>query len=249
MECPKKFKSILLILGSIFLFCSCQNVSRVSEVNVKNLENEALEEDKSSSPEISNPYFCIKGDDKIDFKGVAWFLTFGDIPIPKYKTKINFIEITKLKRGILYQLRIDQMSDNEIPKERLSLGYFYVQGDKIIRIWENADYEAESNVWGISQEALKDLENNDIIPKHSAVVCQENEIKDVLDEDELGWHQYLKVDGTRRYYGGYYQYPHHSGYWETFIWEKGTGLVYYKSGYRDGVDYIELTRKGADILE
>lgn len=62
----------------------------------------------------------------------------------------------------------------------------------------------------------------------------------------MGWHQHLKVDGARRYYGGYYQYPQHSGYWETFIWEKGTGLVYYASGYREGVNYIELTRKGAE---
>lgn len=171
MGCQKILKSILLVIGSVFLFCSCQNVSQVSEVYVKDLENDVVEEDRMFFSEISNPYFCIKGNDKIDFKGVAWFLTFGDIPIPKYKPQIHFIEITKLKRGILYQLKIDQMPDNEIPKERLSLGYFYVQKDKIIRIWENADYEAESNVWEISQEALKDLENNDIIPKYSAVVC------------------------------------------------------------------------------
>ncbi|MFR5618537.1 MAG: hypothetical protein ACLTJ5_06720 [Clostridium sp.] len=30
------------------------------------------------------------------------------------------------------------------------------------------------------------------------------------------------------------------GYWETFIWEEGTGLIYYQSGYRDGVDYMML---------
>lgn len=195
------------------------------------------------SGEASNPYFCINGDDEVSFKGVAWFSSFGDIPIPKYKTKIHFTEIAKLKRGILYQLKVDQMTDNEIPEERLSLGYFYVQEDKIIRIWDNDDYDAEGNVWDISQEALKDLVDNDVIPKDSAVVCQENEIKDTLDEGELGWHQYLKADGARRRYGGFYQHPQHSGYWETFIWEKGTGLVCYQSGYRDGVDYIELTER------
>lgn len=245
MSCQKVITSFLLILISVFLLCSCQSVSQLTEVNSTALKNEieeTEEADKTISPEISNPYFAAKAEDEIDFKGVAWFDSFGDVPIPKYKTKIHFIEIAKLKNGVLYQLKVDQMSDYEIPEERLSLGYFYVQEDKIIRIWEDEDYEAEGNVWTISQEALKDLEDNDRIPQYSTVVCQEDEIKDVLDEDELGWHQYLRDDGERRYYGGWYQHPQHSGYWETFIWEKGTGLVYYQSGYRDGVNYIELTR-------
>ena len=48
-------------------------------------------------------------------------------------------------------------------------------------------------------------------------------------------------------YGGYYQYPQHSGYWETFIWEEGTGLIFYQSGYRDGVECIRLKKKGVKL--
>ena len=216
-------KIIMCSMYIIFLCCSCQSneVTNVSSIENK---NEIIE------TEDSNPYFSVKEDTSHEFQGQIFFDCFGDIPIPECKTVINFEKIAKLKKGFLYHLTIDPISGLNIPEERLSVGYFYVQGDKIIRIWDNADYEAEGNVWDISQEALKDLVDNDIIPKDSAVVCQENEIKDTLDEGESGWHQYLKVDGTRRRYGGFYQYPQHSGYWETFIWEKGTGLVCYQSG-------------------
>ena len=39
----------------------------------------------------------------------------------------------------------------------------------------------------------------------------------------------------------------HSGYWETFIWEEGTGLIFYQRGYRDGVDFIRLKKKGVKL--
>ena len=165
---------IFWALGIIPVLSSCggrfQNTAGGGVVSGESVSGEAVS-GESVSGEASNPYFCINGDDEISFKGVAWFSSFGDIPIPKYKTKIHFTEIAKLKTGILYQLKVDQMTDNEIPEERLSLGYFYVQGDKIIRIWDNDDYDAEGNVWDISQEALKDLVDNDVIPKDSAVVC------------------------------------------------------------------------------
>ena len=164
---------------------------------------------------------------------------------------MNFIRIAKLKKGILYHLKIEQASELKIPTKRLSLGYFYVQKNRIMRIWENNDYEAQGNVWTLSKKTLNRIIKTSKIPKYSATIWQKKTYKDTLKHDKIDWHQYLKKiqdsPKKRLRYGGYYQYPQHSGYWETFIWEEGTGLIFYQSGYRDGVEYIRLKRKGVKL--
>ena len=199
-----------------------------------------------------NSYWNMRGNGKVKFDASAGFYDeWGDIPALEYKTKMNFIKIAKLKKGILYHLKIEQASDLKIPTKRLSLGYFYVQKNRIMRIWENNDYEAQGNVWTLSKKTLNRIIKTSKIPKYSATIWQKKTYKDTLKRDKIDWHQYLKKiqdsPKKRLRYGGYYQYPQHSGYWETFIWEEGTGLIYYQSGYRDGVDYIMLKREGVKL--
>ena len=169
----------------------------------------------------------------------------------KPKTKKSQGKTETLQKGILYHLKIEQASDLKIPTKRLSLGYFYVQKNRIIRIWENNDYEAQGNVWTLSKKALNRIIKTSEIPKYSATIWQKKTYKDTLKHDKIDWHQYLKKiqdsPKKRLRYGGYYQYPQHSGYWETFIWEEGTGLIFYQSGYRDGVDFIRLKKKGVKL--
>ena len=199
-----------------------------------------------------NSYWNMRGNGKVKFDASAGFYDeWGDIPALEYKTKMNFIKIAKLKKGILYHLKIEQASELKIPTKRLSLGYFYVQKNRIMRIWENNDYEAQGNVWTLSKKTLNRIIKTSEIPKYSTIVWQKKTYKDTLKHDKIDWHQYLKKiqdsPKKRLRYGGYYQYPQHSGYWETFIWEEGTGLIYYQSGYRDGVDYIMLKREGVKL--
>ena len=199
-----------------------------------------------------NPYWNMQGSGKVKFDVSAGFYDeWGDIPALEYKTKMNFIKVAKLKKGILYHLKIEQASDLKIPTKRLSLGYFYVQKNKIIRIWENNDYEAQGNVWTLSKKTLNRIIKTCEIPKYSTIVWQKKTYKDTLKHDKIDWHQYLKKiqdsPKKRLRYGGYYQYPQHSGYWETFIWEEGTGLIFYQSGYRDGVECIRLKREGVKL--
>ena len=199
-----------------------------------------------------NSYWNMRGNGKVKFDASAGFYDeWGDIPALEYKTKMNFIKIAKLKKGILYHLKIEQASELKIPTKRLSLGYFYVQKNRIMRIWENNDYEAQGNVWTLSKKTLNRIIKTSEIPKYSTIVWQKKTYKDTLKRDKIDWHQYLKKiqdsPKKRLRYGGYYQYPQHSGYWETFIWEEGTGLIYYQSGYRDGVDYIMLKREGVKL--
>ena len=199
-----------------------------------------------------NSYWNMQGSGKVKFDVSAGFYDeWGDIPALEYKTKMNFIKVAKLKKGILYHLKIEQASDLKIPTKRLSLGYFYVQKNRIMRIWENNDYEAQGNVWTLSKKTLNRIIKTSEIPKYSATIWQKKTYKDTLKHDKIDWHQYLKKiqdsPKKRLRYGGYYQYPQHSGYWETFIWEEGTGLIFYQSGYRDGVDFIRLKKKGVKL--
>ena len=199
-----------------------------------------------------NSYWNMRGNGKVKFDASAGFYDeWGDIPALEYKTKMNFIKIAKLKKGILYHLKIEQASDLKIPTKRLSLGYFYVQKNRIMRIWENNDYEAQGNVWTLSKKTLNRIIKTSKIPKYSATIWQKKTYKDTLKRDKIDWHQYLKKiqdsPKKRLHYGGYYQYPQHSGYWETFIWEEGTGLIFYQSGYRDGVECIMLKREGVKL--
>ena len=198
-----------------------------------------------------NSYWNMQGSGKVKFDATTWFNKWGDVPILDYKTEVNFLEVAKLKKGVLYHLKIGQASEFKIPTKRLSLGYFYVQKNRIMRIWENNDYEAQGNVWTLSKKTLNRIIKTSEIPKYSTIVWQKKTYKDTLKHDKIDWHQYLKKiqdsPKKRLRYGGYYQYPQHSGYWETFIWEEGTGLIFYQSGYRDGVDYIMLKREGVKL--
>ena len=75
-----------------------------------------------------NSYWNMQGSGKVKFEARAGFYDeWGDVPALEYKTKMNFIKVAKLKKGILYHLKIEQASDLKIPTKRLSLGYFYVQ--------------------------------------------------------------------------------------------------------------------------
>ena len=209
------------------------------------------QENNEISSKGINSYWNMRGSGKVKFDATTWFNKWGDVPILDYKTEINFLEVAKLKKGVLYHLKIGQASEFKIPTKRLSLGYFYVQKNRIMRIWENNDYEAQGNVWTLSKKTLNRIIKTSKIPKYSATIWQKKTYKDTLKRDKIDWHQYLKKiqdsPKKRLRYGGYYQYPQHSGYWETFIWEEGTGLIFYQSGYRDGVECIRLKRKGVKL--
>lgn len=267
-----KTKNILVTVGIVILLAVIVYVrSRISplidnysvEKSEKKVEAKPTMDTKSQETKKSqektetlstgiNSYWNMQGSGKVKFDASAGFYDeWGDIPALKYKTKMNFIKIAKLKKGILYHLKIEQASELKIPTKRLSLGYFYVQKNRIMRIWENNDYEAQGNVWTLSKKTLNRIIKTSEIPKYSTIVWQKKTYKDTLKHDKIDWHQYLKKiqdsPKKRLRYGGYYQYPQHSGYWETFIWEEGTGLIFYQSGYRDGVECIRLKRKGVKL--
>lgn len=258
------------LIGNYSVEKSEKKVEAKPTMDTKSQETKKQEKMKTTKPQVTkkprtkqsqgktetlskgiNSYWNMRGSGKVKFDATTWFNKWGDVPILDYKTEINFLEVAKLKKGVLYHLKIGQASEFKIPTKRLSLGYFYVEKNRIMRIWENNDYEAQENVWTLSKKTLNRIIKTSKIPKYSATIWQKKTYKDTLKRDKIDWHQYLKKiqdsPKKRLRYGGYYQYPQHSGYWETFIWEEGTGLIFYQSGYRDGVDYIMLKREGVKL--
>jgi hypothetical protein len=138
--------------------------------------------------------------------------------------ELNINELANLKNGKLYELKLDPIEG--VPNNRLSLGYFYVQKDKI--------YKIES-----TEENLSKLKTSEELPNDSVIVCQDKEIKNTIGKDEPGFHHYLEINGDKREYHSYNNHVS-TGYYESFTWEKGKGLINYRSGYGAERDSIEL---------
>lgn len=168
---------------------------------------------------VSNLFFIKDKDSKLNYKGDFLFL---DIVIKDVKLNIN--ELANLRYGKLYELKLDSIEG--IPDKRLSLGYFYVQKDKIYKI-------------DPTEENLSKLQVSEDLPADSVIVCSDQEIRDTLGKDQKGFHYYLEVNGDKREYHSYNNMVA-TGYYESFTWEKGKGLIFYQSGFGAERDSIKL---------
>lgn len=136
---------------------------------------------------------------------------------------LNINKTTELNNGIIYELKLDSIEG--MPEERLILGYFFVQRDKIYKI----EY---------SEDNLKKIKVSKQLPDNIILVCQEKEIKDVVTEKN-GYNHYLEVKGDVIEYHSYNSQTN-TGFFETIIWEKEKGIVSYRSGFGADRDLIEL---------
>ena len=126
----------------------------------------------------------------------------------------------------LYELVLDKI--DSVPDDRLSLGYFYVDGKTIYRLKTSTE---RSGV--ITQEDI--LKNGDI-------VCNDKPIIDNQQDEGKGIHYKLDVyDGKCE--SNYYNNQVETGYYETFVWELGKGLVEYSSGFGAERDSMHIIMK------
>ncbi|AEM74576.1 hypothetical protein [Caldicellulosiruptor acetigenus] len=218
----KKFLIMILTIGIIF-FSGCAKFSNISETNFKSSSQFNITSSKKVTYNAErNPFFFKESISKVEYKGKFLF----DDLVEK-NVKLNIIKKANLKYGELYELKLEPIEG--IPDERLSLGYFYVQKDKIYKI-------------DPTKENLSKLKTREELPNDSVIVCQDKEIKDSLSENKRGWHRYLRVERDKREYHAYNNQVE-TGYYETFIWEKNKGLISYRSGYGAERDSIELQIK------
>ncbi|GKS12236.1 hypothetical protein YDYSY3_32360 [Paenibacillus chitinolyticus] len=223
--------SIIIALG-IVLVSGCakspnsnqdsnaNNVQPSIQANSNNNQVDGSNNTKNTNEEtFGNSFFFKSGVSQLKYKGQ--FL-FDDIVEKDVILKINVVD--NLKYGKLYELKLDPIES--VPNERLSLGYFYVQKDKVYKIEPTKDN-------------LIKLKSSEEMPSGSVIVCQEQEIKDTLSKNEPGWHHYLEVNGDKREYHSFNNQVS-TGYYESFIWESSKGLINYKSGYGAERDSMEL---------
>ena len=171
-----------------------------------------------------NPFFLENKVNSLTYRGR--FLS-EDESIIEEDVKIKVERIEQLKSGVIYKFKISPVKG--VPEERLFLGMFLVQKDKIYKLQYTGD----------NAESIRKWEKN---PTESNIICQEEEIKDKVKENEKGFHQYLSVQGDLRKYHSYNDKVE-TGFFETYIWERNIGLKYYKSGYGAENNLVELTAK------
>lgn len=183
--------------------------------------------DKNIQSDVSlNNEFFFQDLQPVHYKANFSFIT--DTPLPD-KVELFINEVLRFKNGILYELKIayDEDFSGRIyyDWDRFHLGYFYIQKDKILLLRE--------------PDILNKIKTEEDIILYSTVVCQNEELKDALKEEEKGFHQYILINGNKKEYHSYNNLVE-TGFYETFIWEKGVGLVSYRSGFGAEKDGIEL---------
>ncbi len=216
-------------IGTLKVDLSSNNTGIVSEKVTDEKQalssSDGLQNSKMDSANTINNDFFFKSDiTQVNYKSTY---AFRDNSPVDQDIKLHIDEVVNLKQGKLYELKLDSLQD--VPEKRLILGYFYVQQGKI--------YKME-----LTEKSLNDLKSNNVIPKESTVVCQEKALKDNLEKDRSGWHYNVDVDGDKRIYHAYNDLTA-TGYYESFTWEKGKGLINYNSGLGAESDSIKLQLK------
>lgn len=202
------------VIGVLSL-CMLMLVGCSSKINT--ISTASLSQETVLSISAENPYFYKSGTQNLVYKGS---LMFEDI-IEK-DVSLSIIETAVLSHGKLYKLLLEPIPG--VPDNRLNLGCFLVQQEKIYKI---------------SDENLSLVTKTESLPEDSVIVCQDKEIKDSLEADVPGIHQHLDINGDKREYHKYNNNVE-TGYYESFIWEKNKGLVSYTSGFGAERDSIEL---------
>lgn len=199
----------------IYIFICVVALSACSKKDEETVHSNLVEKSNLNSFFIENRFKLSK------FKGR---FSSEDEDVIKKDVYIKVEKIAELKLGVIYKLKIQPIKD--VPEERLLLGTFYVQKDKIYKI----EY---------TKENIDIMRKQEKIPAGSNIVCQEEEIKDDMKQKPKGVHQYLLVQGDLREYHSYNDKVE-SGYFETYVWERDIGLKYYKSGYGAEKNLVEL---------
>lgn len=169
-----------------------------------------------------NTFFFTPNTEEISYDG-----TFMFYDIEHKQVNLGIKEVGSYEDGKVYELKLNQVDVEGVPNDRLNLGLFYVQADKICKI-----EATEAN--------LELLQTEKELPKERVVVCQRQPVTDWLGEYEENGHHELETTENQCTYT-FYNDQVGTGYYETIVWEKDKGLIAYRSGFGAERDAIELT--------
>ena len=208
------------------------------------LENKSETDEVLEKIKVNNPYFYTNDD-----VNLTATLTYRDLEEQIVRDgTLNMKLVKNYENGDLYKLSVDDKEKIQecLSEDRLNV-YFYVTEDEIYRLWSYI-YQDEEVIRFYNDDDLivKYLDTDDKLIANGELVCCKESVPDKLDWPESGSHvdiiqqndqvEYDRVDlnanGDRQFY-------------ERFIWEKGKGLVEFRSGFRVEADilYIENITK------
>ncbi len=186
-------------------------------------------------------FFFEDGTGTVEYDGYIYSLDCNEI---SQKVTLDIEQVQIFESGILYTLELEQIvvenEWDEIKMGRRYLGYFYVTENKIYRV-PVASYE------GYTEEQTKEVLNlieNDVqsFIEQATIVCSEEAIEEQVDEN--GYHTMVVVDGEKRIFQLFNEYTSGTKDYETIVWERGKGIVYYKRGAGNMLMHVEF---GVDV--
>lgn len=212
-------KSIRTILLVCCLLCGCSQERT----------------NKEDSSEQAAGYFFPQ--EVVSQEYTAVFSGFSGQP-EQIDVTISVTEVQHFKEGTLYELIVDGDEEGLDRYEGYRgkwqhIGFFLVKADEIYFIR--------------GEEIPFKFQSAEEIQNAGTLVCNEAGKEDALGEDERGWHEYILADGDRREYHAYSNLVE-TGYYECFVWEAGTGLIGYWSGYGARSNDIELYLPGEESV-
>lgn len=218
---------IIIWICVLISLCGCSNIPKKQLLIINHFIEQTSEKDFS----IKNKYF-FPDEGSIIYKTQFTFLEEELLP---QEIDLSINEILRFEQGILYELKINFDDDfagrTYYGWDRFHLGYFYVQEDRILLLR--------------GENILNEITSEEDILSMGKIVCQDEELKDSLNEDQNGEHEYISINENQRQYHSYNNLVE-SAFYETFVWEQNIGLVRYRSGFGAEKDGIELYLESED---
>jgi hypothetical protein len=159
------------------------------------------------------------------------------------QSNISVYKVLNMQNGSVYKLVIEPVEDRDgyLGAGRLNL-YFYVTMEKIYRIWS---YVYEDNIlkefYDDDQQLIQVLDTDEKIINNSYLVCQQEELPDLLEEGGVGMHNCIEIKDTQIESRMWNVTDNGETYfYESFSWELGKGLIAYRSGFRAERDILYL---------
>lgn len=208
------------------------------------LENKSETDEVLEKIKVNNPYFY--ENESVDLTATLTYYG-ADTEVVRDGT-LEMKLVKNYENGDLFKLSVanEENIQDCLGEDRLNT-YFYVTDDKIYRLWAYICQDEEViRFYNDDDLIVKYLDTDDKLIANGELVCCEEDVTDELQPKQGGVHVTishhdnqtvynrveLKEDGSTHYY-------------ESFIWEKGKGLVEFRSGFRVEADilYIENIAK------
>ena len=208
------------------------------EINQLSL-NESVPYDENICVGINNPYFY----ENESVNLTATLTYYGtDTEVVRDGT-LEMKLVKNYENGDLFKLSVanEENIQDCLGEDRLNT-YFYVTDDKIYRLWAYICQDEEViRFYNDDDLIVKYLDTDDKLIANGELVCCEEDVTDELQPKQGGVHVTishpdnqtvynrveLKEDGSTHYY-------------ESYVWEKGKGLVENRSGFRIEADILYI---------